>query len=82
MMPNTQKTETTPEEMLTWLDNTASDFDGVNITMLQATREAVKDAVRYRWLRDSGQITFLKRGEEVNKLVDAEMAKPREEIII
>lgn len=34
------------------------------------------DAVRYRWLRDNGHIAFLRKGEEVDKLVDAEMAKP------
>jgi hypothetical protein len=35
-----------------------------------------KDAERYRWLRDNGHIAFLRKGEEVDKLVDAEMAKP------
>lgn len=34
------------------------------------------DADRYRWLRDNGHIAFLRKGDEVDKLVDAEMAKP------
>lgn len=40
------------------------------------------DAERYRFLRDRGSIAFLKYGKEVDDLVDKEMAKPKEEIII
>jgi hypothetical protein len=35
-----------------------------------------RDAARYRWLRDNGHIKFLCYGQEVDDLVDAEMAKP------
>lgn len=35
-----------------------------------------KDADRYRWLRDRGYIKFLTYGEEINRIVDVEMAKP------
>lgn len=34
------------------------------------------DAARYRWLRDKGHIKCLTYGAEVDRLVDAEMAKP------
>ena len=34
------------------------------------------DASRYRWLRDNGHIAFLRKGGEVDALVDAAMAKP------
>lgn len=40
-----------------------------------------KDVARYRWLRDNGYIVSFKRGNEVDAIVDAEMAKPKEEII-
>lgn len=40
------------------------------------------DAERYRFLRDRGSIAFLKFGKAVDDIVDKEMAKPKEEIVI
>ena len=39
-----------------------------------------QDATRYRWLRDHGHIMFMTPADEVDRTVDQEMAKPRDDL--
>jgi hypothetical protein len=44
------------------------------------TPDGRQDATRYRWLRDHGHIMFMTPADEVDRTVDQEMAKPRDDL--